>query len=92
MPAKYSAKEGYEELQKKKKDAFAGVRLTHLGRTNTGKYRDCHKVLIERGNGDWSAVVYFHESAAAPGWVAMEVTLKRIPVIKSYTLHTKLKS
>jgi len=94
LPEIYVQEQGYLELERMGVQVYKDVTLTHLGRWNvTTKghtYQFCHKILVDKHNGEWSTIAYYHPTVASTGWVRLELTLK-IPTIGDYTIKSNLR-
>lgn len=91
LPLEFMNETAYLELERTKsleiKDAF----VYHQGRVNYGRYTNAHKILIKAKNGKSEIIAYYHPLVADAGWVYIDLTIKKIPVMSTYNLKAKIK-
>lgn len=91
LPLEFMNETAYLELEKTKKLEIKDAHVYHKGRVNYGRYTNAHKVLIKAKNGKSEIIAYYHPLVADAGWVYIDLTIKKIPVMGTYNLKAKIK-
>ncbi|WP_108652250.1 hypothetical protein [Dongshaea marina] len=91
LPEKFLFPATYAELAKKGEMDVKDAKILYKGRKDVGQYANCYEILIQPNNGKSEILTYYSPQVGAAGWVKLALTLKKIPVIKSYTIVATLK-
>jgi hypothetical protein len=91
LPREFLDEDGYLALENSKSLILKNAKIYHLGRVNFGRYTKCHKVKIIANNGKSEMIAYYHPQVGDAGWVHLHLTIKKIPVIKSYDIRANIK-
>lgn len=91
LPLEFLNETAYLDLEKSKfleiKDAY----VYHKGRVNYGRYTHAHKILIKAKNGKSEIIAYYHPLVGDAGWVYINLTIKKIPIMGTYNLKAEIK-
>ncbi len=91
LPLEFMNETAYLELEKTKKLEIKDAHVYHKGRVDYGRYTDAHKVLIKAKNGKSEIIAYYHPLIGDAGWLYIDLTIKKIPVLSTYNLKAKIK-
>jgi hypothetical protein len=90
LPAGFIYEEAYLELEKDGVMEIDSAYVYHQGRVDYKRYTKCHKVLIKAKNGKSEIIAYYHPQVGDAGWAFIDLTIKKIPVLKTYNLKAKV--
>jgi hypothetical protein len=79
------------ELERTKKRVIKDATIYHMGRYRIEGYRHCHKIKIVAKNGKSEIIAYYHPAVADAGWVYIDLTIKKIPALKTYNLKATIR-
>jgi len=91
LPYEYSREEGYLNLEAAGSSTFDNVTLHHLGREDRPDFPNSHHIRVIRKDNKWEADAWYHPGISSTGWSRMHLTLKNLPVLGDYTLHSNLR-
>jgi hypothetical protein len=91
LPIEFSTPEGYQLLEKEGKLTNEKATLVFEGRESFKQWRNTYKVKVLPASGKWWAYVWYHEDVGATGWLKIELTIKKIKFVGSYTVESKLR-
>ena len=91
IPMDFSDERGYLNLAQEGRISLEKADLVYLGVENVKWFHNCHKVSILPHNKKSKIIAYYHPSAKSVGWVKLELTLLKVPVISPYTIKSYLR-
>jgi hypothetical protein len=92
LPAVYLTPYGYEDLEQQGTLRHEKVVATHLGRVKIPNHNGCHKIkIVPVKQRDWDGVFVYCQDIRSLGFARVQVNLKKIPVIGSHKVHSRLR-
>ena len=91
LPSEFLYEDAYLELENNGEKEIESAFVYHQGRVDYGRYTDAHKVLIKAKNGKSEIIAYYHPEIEDAGWAYIDLTIKKIPVLKTYNLKAQVK-
>lgn len=92
LPKEFLFEEAYLDLEESGSLKLKDAEVFHLGRVTMGRYTNCHKVKILAKNGKSQIIAYYHPQVKEAGWVHIDLTILKIPVVKTYNLKATVKN
>jgi hypothetical protein len=86
LPKMFRDETGFIELERMKKIVVKEADIIHMGKFSYNGYTNCHKVQIRAHNQKSVMEVIYHRSAPKTGWLKLNMTIYKIPVLESYSL------
>lgn len=90
LPSEFLFEDAYLELEDNGKKEIESAFVYHQGRVDYGRYTNAHKVLIKAKNGKSEIIAYYHPEVEDAGWAYIDLTIKKIPVLKTYNLKARV--
>lgn len=86
LPADFLYENAYLDLERTKTLELKDAYIYHQGRVNFGRYTNSHKVLIKAKNGKSEIVALYHPIIGDAGWVNIDLTILKVPVLGKYNI------
>jgi hypothetical protein len=90
LPKSFLYEDAYLNLERTKYLEIKEAHVYHQGRVTKGRYTNCHKLKIIAKNGKSEIIAYYHPQVGDAGWVHIDLSIKKIPVMGTYNLKADL--